>query len=174
MQTVDPEDEKYLPLASSFESTIVHYWGHQPHLIDYDVENVFGQLINTLKRYPKPFDSSRLSPLIQTLYQYLLAISLAQCGFAPIPNNPEIKYTFLLRNTPELLEKAEPLFLDHEVDEHGISISDIDASSDIEVEPFEIAEVLAIIKRLQRSLKTFNRNGGRQGYLNFIKRFHKG
>ena len=42
---------------------------------------------------------------------------------------------------------------------------------DVEMEPKTIDEIIACLKRIRKSIKRWNKVGGRQGYLNFISEF---
>ncbi len=42
---------------------------------------------------------------------------------------------------------------------------------DLEMEPKTVDEILACLKRIRRSIRLWNRRGGRQGYLNFVSEY---
>jgi hypothetical protein len=43
--------------------------------------------------------------------------------------------------------------------------------TDAEMEPRTLDEIIACLKRIRRSIRLWNKKGGRQGYLNFIREF---
>ena len=40
-----------------------------------------------------------------------------------------------------------------------------------DIEPLELSEILACLKRIRKSVQTWTRRDGRQGYLNFVSEF---
>ncbi len=42
---------------------------------------------------------------------------------------------------------------------------------DVKIEPKTIDEIVACLKRVQKSIRRWNKEGGRQGYLNFVSGF---
>ena len=42
---------------------------------------------------------------------------------------------------------------------------------ELEIEPKTVDEIIACLKRVRRSIRLWNRRGGRQGYLNFISEY---
>jgi hypothetical protein len=48
------------------------------------------------------------------------------------------------------------------------------AEGPVPVEPLETDVIVACLKRLRKSVRTWNRNGGRQGYLTFVQRYVPG
>jgi hypothetical protein len=44
-------------------------------------------------------------------------------------------------------------------------------SSDLKPEPKTVGEIVACLKRIRRSIRMWDKQGGRQGYLNFVRQF---
>jgi hypothetical protein len=42
---------------------------------------------------------------------------------------------------------------------------------DLEPEPKTVGEIIACLKRIRRSIRMWDKQGGRQGYLNFVRQF---
>lgn len=42
---------------------------------------------------------------------------------------------------------------------------------EIPMDPISIEEMIACLKRVRKSVETWNKQGGRQGYLNYIENF---
>jgi hypothetical protein len=45
------------------------------------------------------------------------------------------------------------------------------SGSGAEVEPLQVEEIIACLKRIRKSLQHWNKQGGRQGYLQFIEKY---
>jgi len=42
---------------------------------------------------------------------------------------------------------------------------------ELEIKPKTVDEIIACLKRIRRSIRLWNRRGGRQGYLNFVSKY---
>jgi len=46
-----------------------------------------------------------------------------------------------------------------------------DGTSEVQPEPVGVNEILICLKRIQKSIRRWNKHGGRQGYLSFVAQF---
>ncbi len=145
-------EDDYIDILQSIETFVVEFYTAHPDLNDYQVDKVYEALIRLYKSQVVLFP-----PTGVRLTDVELELAL---------NIKKITDWYIL---------GMPLDGDSSEEEdipEGVVSVDLPGTSELfEAQPVPAAEMVACFKRLRKSVKHWGKEGGRQGYLNYIKPF---
>ena len=141
MTVRQPIEEEYIDVFQNLESVIVSVYRHSPELVDWDVEVVVDAL---LRRYQAEMRGHEPRPprLTTELREELFALLEGICQWHL--GDDEIFFVSAKDEKPVDIPAPDPLTLE---------------------------EIVAILKRIRKSIRLWNKGGGIRGYLTYVDQF---
>lgn len=144
-------EEKYMDVLQNIEFGIISVYRKDSELTDYDTLNAIEALIRyyTAEEQHKDPPSIRPSERSQLVFDSVKTMCDIRLGRQSLEINQResfISKIFKLKFFKS--KKVEP-----------------------EIEPKPLSEIIACLKRIRTSIRSWNKRGGRQGYLKFAGQF---
>ncbi len=138
-------EEKYLDVLQNIETGIVSVYRSHPEMTDYDAQKA----VETLIREYQAETTGRLALVVamNSVAQetYYSVKAMCEWRLGRVQMEMEEKKSFFKRPTKKPVEMP--------------------------IEPKTVEEIVLCLKRIRKSIETWNRRSGRQGYLTFISEF---
>jgi hypothetical protein len=138
-------EEKYLDVLHNIEAGIVSVYRNHPEMTDYEAQKAVEALIREYQAETtgRPATAAAMNPVAQETYHSVKAMCEWRLG--RVQMEVKEKESFFKRPAKKPAEMP--------------------------IEPKTVEEIVLCLKRIRKSIETWNRRSGRQGYLNFISEF---
>jgi hypothetical protein len=149
-------EDEYSDVLQNMEAVIANDYRNDPDLIDFNVMAALEALVDlyTAEKTKRPPKTLKLSEKEQSLYRGVKDICEWRMGRMSLDIEAEDS-----GESPETT-----------AGESSVTSPELKSEEDgaLSPEPKTVDEILKCLKRVQKSAVTWNRKGGRRGYLDFI------
>ncbi len=138
-------EEKYLDVLQNIEAGIVSVYREHPEMTDYDAQKAVEALIREYQAETtnRPVPVVAMNPLAQETYHSVKVMCEWRLG--RVQMETEKKKSFFKWPSKKPVEMP--------------------------IAPKTVEEIVLCLKRIRKSIEHWNRQNGRQGYLNFVSEF---
>lgn len=143
-------EEEYMDVLQNIEFGIVSVYRKYSELTDYDTLNAIEALIRyyTAEEQHKDPPSTRLSDRAQLVFYSVKEMCDMRLGRQSLDIKQSESFISKIFKLKFFKSKTKP-----------------------KIEPKTLSEIIACLKRLRTSIRSWNKRGGRQGYLKFSSQF---